>query len=220
MPRQRRSQAEAGGEIVVPLGAVDQPGEAALGEFRAGIVQRALYDVVVAALHQHVGDCTAQHPARGDRHQMRLALAARGLDQRRVIEPLRFRQHGAGDLDRVVERERADGLRRRGVDRRQTIGEQGLGRQFNVHDQALKDIVEQADLSVGIVGRSVGEQVGDAAQRLDAARDGAMRQRGLQLIEQVIGGRGGFRTHGLYLCPGGSAGRAFFASGKKKMTLV
>jgi len=81
-------------------------------------------------------------------------------------------------------------------------------------------VVEKADLFVGIVRRSVGEEVCDAAQRLDAARDGAMRQRGLQLIEQVIGGQGGFRTHGLYLCPGGSAGRAFFASGKKKMILV
>src|ERR1700742_2709020 len=50
------------------------------------------------------------------REEMRLALAARELDQRLVVEPRRLRQHGAGHLDRVVEGERADGPRRRGVD--------------------------------------------------------------------------------------------------------
>ena len=41
MPRNGRTQADAGREIVVALGAVDQAGEAALGEFRAGIVDGA-----------------------------------------------------------------------------------------------------------------------------------------------------------------------------------
>jgi hypothetical protein len=54
-----------------------------------------------------------------------------------------LRQHRAGDLDDVVEGERADGERRCGIDRGKTVGEQGLGRRFDVIDQALKDIVEQ-----------------------------------------------------------------------------
>jgi hypothetical protein len=39
------------------------------------------------------------------------------------------------------------------------------------------------------------EQIGHAAQRFDPARDGAVRERGLQLIEQTFGSGNGFRTH-------------------------
>ena len=130
-------------KLVVALGAVDQPGKAALGQLRAGIVDGRLDHLVIAALDQHVGDGIGEHLAPGDRHQMRLALAARGLDQRLVVEPHRLRQHGTGDLDDVVEGERADGLRRRGVDRRQAVGEQGLGRNLDMLDQALEHVVEQ-----------------------------------------------------------------------------
>ncbi len=38
MPRHRRTKADAGGEIVITFGAVDETGEAAFGEFRARIV--------------------------------------------------------------------------------------------------------------------------------------------------------------------------------------
>ena len=120
---------------------------------------------------------------------MRLALAARGLDQRLVVEPLRLRQHGAGDLDQIVERQRPDRQRRRGVDRGEAIGEQRLGRGLDVIHQALEDVVEQPDLLVRIVHRAVDEEIGDPAQGLDPAGDGAMRERGLQLVEQAFGGR-------------------------------
>ena len=62
--------------------------------------------------------------------------------------------------------------------------------------QALEHVVEQPDLFVGIIHRAAQKQIGDAAQRLDPARDRAVRQRGLQLIEQVCGNGGGFRTQG------------------------
>ena len=129
---------------------------------------------------------------------MRLALVARGLDQRLVVEPLRPRQHRSRDLDQVVERQRADRARRRGVDRGQTIGEQRLGGSLDVIHQALEDVVEQPDLFVGIIHRAVDEEVGDPAQGLDPARDGSMRERGLQLVEQTFGGGGGLRTHDFY----------------------
>ena len=158
MPRNRRTQADAGRKVVVALGAIDQPGEAALGEFRAGIVDGALDHLVVAAQHQHVGDRAAQYPSRRNRHQMRLALVARGLDQRVVVEPLRLRQHRSCDLDEIVERQRADGERRRGVDRRETIGEQRLGGGLDVMHQALEDVVEQRDLFVRIIHRAVDEK--------------------------------------------------------------
>ncbi len=95
MSRHGRTQADAGRKIVVALGAADQPGEAALGKLRAGIVDGALDHLVIAAQHQHVGHRAAQHPARRYRHQMRLALAARGFDQRFIVEPFRPDSTGA-----------------------------------------------------------------------------------------------------------------------------
>ena len=64
-------------------------------------------------------------------------------------------------------------------------------------DQALEDIVEQPDLFVRIVHRAVDEEVGYPAQGLDPARDGAVRKRGLQFVEQACrrGRLGGFRNH-------------------------
>ena len=91
MARNRRTQSDAGRKVVVPFGAIDQPGEAALGKFRAGIVDGAMDHLVIAAQHQHVGHRVAQHSSCRNRHQMRLALIARGLDQRLVVEPLRPR---------------------------------------------------------------------------------------------------------------------------------
>ncbi len=130
-----------------------------------------------------------------DRLEMRLASAARDLHQGRLVQPFRLRQHGAGDLDDLVERERADDLGRRGRDRCQPVGEQRLGRGFDLLDQALEYVVEQPDMVVGIVHRVVDEEIGDTAQRLDAARDGAVRERRLQFVEQVFRWFGGSGSH-------------------------
>ena len=54
-------------------------------------------------------------------------------------------------------------------------------------DQALEDVVEQSDLFVRIVHRAVDEEIGHPAQGLDPARDGPVRERGLQLVEQIGG---------------------------------
>src|SRR5437667_293615 len=83
--------------------------------------------------------------------------AARDLDQGRLVQALRLRQHGAGDLDDLVERERADDPGRRGCDRRQPVGEQRLGRRLDLFDQALEYVVEQPHMIVGVVHRIVDE---------------------------------------------------------------
>ena len=145
---------------------------------------------------------------------MRLALVARGLDQRLVVEAVRLRQHGAGHLDDVVERQRPDGLRRGDVDRGQPVGEQLLGRGFDVQHQALEHVVEQLDLLVGIIHRAAEKQVGDPAQRLHAPRDGAVCKRGLQFVEQVFGGNGRLQTHDSILERW--AGIGFSGTGKRK----
>ena len=117
MSRTCRAQADTGCDVIVSFGAIDQSGEAAFGEFCAGIVDSALDHFIIAAQHEHVSDRTAQHPARRNRHQMRLALIARGLDQGVIVEPFRFGQHGCSDLDEIVECQRANGERRRAIDR-------------------------------------------------------------------------------------------------------
>ncbi|MBA7630853.1 hypothetical protein ES703_38378 [subsurface metagenome] len=132
------------------LGAIDQAGKAALGEFGAGIVDGVLHHFVIAAQHQHVA---AVHPWA----QLQLA-----------------------DAD---------------VARRQAVGEQRLGRGFDVQHQALQHVVEQADLFVGIVHRVIEKEIGDAAQRLYPAGDGAVGEGGLQFIKQVLGSFCSLRTH-------------------------
>ena len=179
MPRYSRPHAEAGRKIVVLFGAADQPGEAALGKFRAGIVDGALDHLVVAAQHEHVGHRSAQHLSYRNRHQMRLALVARGFDQRVIVEPLRSGQHRSRDLDQVIERKRANSERRRRVDRSETIGEQRLGGGLDLIRQALENVVEQRDLFVRKIHRAVDEKIGHPAQGFDPARHGSVRQRGL-----------------------------------------
>ncbi len=126
---------------------------------------------------------------------MRLAFAARGLDQRVVVKPIRLRQHRRRDLYQIVERQRADGHRRRGVDRREAARQQRLGGGLDVTHEALEHVVEQRDLLVRVVDGAVEKEIGDAAQRLHPARDGAVRERGLQLVEQANGGDSGLRIH-------------------------
>ena len=133
MPRNGRTQADAGREIVVALGAIDQPGEAALGEFRAGIVDGALDHLVIAAQHQHVGDRAAQASCAS-----RSPSNAPGSCCARSRSA--FRRRAASDCDSTgpatsIESSNASARmvqRRRGVDRGQAVGEQRLGRGFDV----------------------------------------------------------------------------------------
>ncbi|MHC2620908.1 hypothetical protein ACVIW2_002940 [Bradyrhizobium huanghuaihaiense] len=187
MARQAGPQADAGGEAVVALGARDEVGETFLGEPRARIADGRLHDVLVAARHQHVGQRFRQNPPQRDRLQMGLAARARDLDQRRLVQPFRFRQHGSCDLDDLVERERADDLGRCGRDRCEAVGKQRPGRRLDLLDQAFEHVVEHANVVVGIVRRVAHEEIGDAAQCLDSPRDGAVRERGLQFFKQILG---------------------------------
>ncbi|MET3341168.1 hypothetical protein ABIF52_001549 [Bradyrhizobium japonicum] len=197
MARQVGPQADACGEVVIALGPRDEVGEAVLGELCAGIADGRLHDVLVAARHQHVGECCRQHPPQRDRLQMRLTPRARDLDQGRLVQPFRFRQHRSCDLDHLVERERADDLRRCRRDRCEAVGEQRPRRGLDLFDQALEYVVEHADVLVGVIHCIAHEQIGDAAQRLDPAHNGAVRERSLQFLEQVLGWSGGSGYH----CP-------------------
>ena len=195
MARNRRSQTETGGEVVVALGPLDQPGEAMFGKLRAGIVDGVLDHLVVAAPTSTSVTASLSCPAGRNRQQVRAGPWCAHCDQRVVVEPLRLRQHGTGDFDDVVERQGADGGRRGAADRSEAVGQQRLGRCLDVMHQALEDIVEQFDLLVGKIHRAVDEEIGHPAQGLDPARYGAVRERGLQFVQQVFGSGGGSRTH-------------------------
>src|SRR5258706_13554812 len=108
---------------------------------------------------------------------------------------LRLRQHRGCDLDDIVQRRRADGEPRRGIERSQTIGKQRLGGGLDVLHQALEDVVEQLDLLVRVICRAAEEKIGHPAQGFDPASDRSVRKRGLQFVEQTLGSGCGFRTH-------------------------
>src|SRR5262249_25618547 len=133
----RRSHRDAGGEIVVALGAGDQQDKTVLGKFSSWISDGALDDLVVAAFDQNVSHGTAQNLSLRDREKMSLALATGILDQHGVIEPVRLCQHGRRDLDQIVEGERLDQLRWRFWNRSQAAGKQSLRGRFNSLDQAM-----------------------------------------------------------------------------------
>ena len=83
--------------------------------------------------------------------------------------------------------------------------------------QALEDVVEQPDLFVGKIHRAVDEKIGHPAQGFDPARDGSVRERGLQLVEQIFGSDSGFRTHDSILERSGmQTGDGFFRLRKRE----
>src|SRR5262245_15047981 len=108
---------------------------------------------------------------------MLLALGPGVLDQRRVAELRRLREHWSVDRHGLIERRRADRRRRRGRDRRQLVGQHGPRRLLDMRNQMREDPVEQCDMILGKMARAEYKQVGDATERLGAALVAAMRDR-------------------------------------------
>src|SRR5215208_1735941 len=126
---------------------------------------------------------------------MRLALVACSLDQRRVVEPLRLRQHRSCHLDEIVECERANRARRSAVYGREPIREQRLRRSLDVLDQTLEYVVEQPDLFIRKINDAVDEKISHSAQGFHTTGDSSVRQCCLQLVEQTFSGGSSFRIH-------------------------
>ena len=178
------SQPDLGRQGIVVGGAIDQHAEAGIGKARAGIAHHRMDDVAIAALDQHIGHRFAQRRAPRDRQQMLLALGA-GADQEvALVEPLRQRQHRAGDVDIVVEGQHVNDVGRRIGDRRDALRQPGAGLALDGVDEPRHDVVEHADLLFGIARGVVDEEIGDAGQDVDAARNAPRRQRGFELVEE------------------------------------
>ena len=139
--------------------------------------------VAVAALDQDVGHRLAQRRALRDGEQMLLALVAAGGDQIAVVKPWRLGEDRACDLDVVIEGEHVDYVRRRVGDRRQPMRQLGARLGLDGVDEAGHDVVENADLILGIVVGAVDEEVGDAGEDVDPAIDVAGCEGALELVK-------------------------------------
>jgi hypothetical protein len=68
------------------------------------------------------------------------------FDQQLVADAIRLREHGPGDLDRLIKSQQADHFQRRVARRRKTAAECGSGRNLQPLREAGHDIVEQLEL--------------------------------------------------------------------------
>src|SRR5262249_32142116 len=96
-------------------------------------------------------------------------------DQRLVIELHRFLQHGASDLDGIVESELADDVDGRLVELRQPDRQPGANLGLDLVRQALDDPAESLDLLLAVTARD--EEIGCVPKRACpalrcSARDG------------------------------------------------
>src|SRR5436305_7387973 len=108
MARDLSARADRLGKLVITLGALDQPDIAGFRELGAWILGSAERHLPVAALHQHIGNSLGKRFALRYGEQVLLALGSGILDQSRVVELSRLREHRARHLDGVIERQRAN----------------------------------------------------------------------------------------------------------------
>jgi hypothetical protein len=162
--RQIAAKAENLDQFVVGRGAGDDVGIASLGKLRAGIVGQFADHLAFAAIDDHVGHGRGQVGPAGNGEQVILPLAAGDLDQHVGPEPAGIGKHIAGDLDLVVPGQMLDYLERRVVERRQPLGEFGLGPRFDARDQQAEHVVEDLDLVVAEAFPIVEKEIGDLPQ--------------------------------------------------------
>ena len=116
---------------------------------------------------------------------MSLAFTARVFDQHGVVRPFRLRQDGCSDFNLIIESQCVNQPGRGLGHGREPVGKQRLRGCFDLFDQAMKDIVENVDLLVGIVRNTIQKEIGDPAQGFHAARHGTVRQSILELVKKV-----------------------------------
>ena len=93
-----------------------------------------------------------------------------------------------------------DHVRRRVGDRRQPVSQLGAHLGLDGVDQPRHDVVEDADLILGIAVGAVDEEVGNAGQNVDAAIDIAGGESGLELVKKRKGThRNSGRRHAIEL---------------------
>ena len=122
---------------------------------------------------------------------MLLALGLGVLDEVIIGELLRIHEHGAGDLDFVVEGEPADKLRRGVVQARHLVRQFGTRLHLDIRGKLLENVVEQLDLFHRVAARSGDEEVRDALHNAEPLFRVAGGNGADQLIDQGAAGRKG-----------------------------
>ena len=176
-----------GRQDVVAGRALDQHAEAGVGKPGADVSHDRMDHVAVAAFDQNVGHRFAERLALRDGEKMLLALGAGADHEVAVVEPFGLREHRARDFDIVIEGEHVDDVGRRIGDRRQPVRELGARFGLDGADEPRHDVVEHDDLIFGIMLGAVDEEIGDAGEDVDPARDAAGGQRGLEFVKERKG---------------------------------
>ena len=144
------------GEIDRQIGAVDQRlleavhtprfrdeiFHGAAGNFRIGILEQRLDDVLIAEFDQRIADFLIDTLADGDRETMLIGAMTDDLDEILVMQNLAVFQHGPRDLDHVVG-EQADDFGRRRIDFGKAFGKLPPDRGFDRADQLDQNVAHQ-----------------------------------------------------------------------------
>ena len=135
----------------------------------AGVACELVDHIAIAAVEQHVGQRFLEMPAPRDRQEVRLALAARDLDQVAAGEPHRLTEHRRSDRNRIIMRQAPNEPGRRVIDERQPGGQLLPRPLLDPDHQELEHILEQQDLIFAVALGAGEEELGDAPHRLGAA---------------------------------------------------
>jgi len=161
------AQTEVLGENRIIFGALDHVQETEVGKTRAVIARDRFDDFLIAAGHQFVRHPLFELFAFRDREHVRLALGAGIGHQRVAFELLGFPQHGACDLDRIVEGEFVDDVDGGAVEAGEPFGQLRAGRDLDLLGQPRHDFAEGPNL---VVAEAAGDhQIGGMPQRPCAA---------------------------------------------------
>ncbi len=98
--------------------------------------------LAIAAPDQYVGHRLAKRRPPRDRVQMRLTFGLGEIDEIGLLQALRQLEHGAGDGDVVVMRQRPQHLGRRVGEWRQIAGQRGARFGLDFRDEQAEDVVE------------------------------------------------------------------------------
>ena len=163
--------------------AVDQLRDPGFGEARAGVAGDRVHHDPVAAGDEHVGDDLADRSPLGDRQHVVAPLRHRDRDEVVVGEPPAARQDRARHHDLVMGERPHDAARRiRCVG--EAACELGPRPRLDRRRKPGDHEVEELDLLVGERDGVAQEQIGDLAQRLEAALLRAAADRVLEIRER------------------------------------
>ena len=168
----RRKVAALGQPFLQPLvarRALDEFGEALLGEAGAGIAGHAAQHLPVAARDQDVGHGRGQGRPRADREEMALTFRPGNSPEIGIVELGRMAEHRVRHPDLVVRSQPADRFGRGIRDMREAVRQLGTGFLLDMGDQQSEHRIGRCGRGLAARGRARGEEIRQRAQGLASA---------------------------------------------------